>query len=149
MNGLNIILASVVGTSLMTAFMYIMTFLTDRVMKVINILGTMLTFQTTLDGGLSDRPRAISIGIIAHYAIGILFTLCYSQLWSWGVGRPDYQSGIWFGIGSGLVAIAFWYGFFAIHPRPPAIRLKPYLLTLFLAHIVFTFGVIFAYHLLK
>ncbi|GAB3897643.1 hypothetical protein [Spirosoma agri] len=149
MNGLNLILASVAGTSLMTAFMYIMTFLTDRIMNVVKILGTMLTFQTSPDGKLSDRPRAISVGIIAHYAIGIVFTLCYSLLWSRGVGQPDFQSGIWFGIGSGLVAIAFWYGLFAIHPNPPAIPLKPYLLTLFVAHIVFTFGVIIAYNQLK
>jgi hypothetical protein len=149
MNILDIILAGVVGTALMTAFMYSMTFLTERVLKVVKILGTMLTFQTAPNGKLSDRPRAISVGIIAHYFIGILFALCYALLWSWGIGGPDLQSGLWLGIGSGFVAIAFWYGFFAIHPNPPAIPLKHYLFTLFLGHIVFAFGVIIAYNYLK
>ncbi|MCK8492196.1 MULTISPECIES: hypothetical protein [Spirosoma] len=149
MNGIDIILAGVAGTAIMTAFMYGMTFVTKRVMKVVKILGTMLTFRTSPDGKLSDTPRAISIGIIAHYAIGVLFAFIYNSLWSRGVGRPDFESGIWLGIGSGVAAIAFWYSFFAIHPNPPAISLKHYLVTLFLAHIVFTYGVILAYNFLK
>jgi hypothetical protein len=144
-----IIIAGIAGTALMTLFMYIMTFFTERVMKVTKILGTMLTFETSPEGKLSDSNRAVTVGILAHYAIGIAFALAYYGLWSLGIGRPDMQSGIWFGLGSGLAAIVFWYSFFALHPKPPAIELKSYLLSLFVAHIVFTYGVIVAYNWLR
>lgn len=146
---LNVIVSGIVGTVLMTVFMYGMTFLTDRVMKVTKILGTMLTFETSAMGHLSDSKRAITVGILAHYAIGIGFALIYYGLWSLGIGQPDLVSGIWFGISSGIAAVVFWYGLFALHPKPPAISLRPYLVTLFLAHIVFTYGVIGAYTLLQ
>ncbi|MFD2574534.1 hypothetical protein ACFSUS_28120 [Spirosoma soli] len=146
---LHIILAGIAGTALMTFFMYIMTFITDRVMKVTQILGTMLTFQTSPDGNLSDSRLAVTVGIIGHYLIGIAFALCYYGLWLLSIGQPDFQSGIWLGIGSGLAAIIFWYSFFVLHPKPPAISLKPYLLSLFMAHLVFTFGVIVTYNWLR
>ncbi|GAB3548708.1 DUF6789 family protein [Spirosoma fluminis] len=146
---LEIVIAGVAGTALMTLFMYIMTFFTERVMKVTKILGTMLTFETSPDGKLSDSKRAITVGILAHYAIGIAFALAYYLLWSLDIGQPDSQSGIWFGIGSGFVAIVFWYSFFALHPKPPAIQLKSYLVSLFVAHIVFAYGVIVTYNWLR
>ncbi|WP_460977807.1 DUF6789 family protein [Spirosoma knui] len=149
MKFLEIIIAGIAGTALMTLFMYIMTFFTERVMKVTKILGTMLTFETSPDGKLSDSKRAIAVGILAHYTIGIAFALAYYLLWSLHIGRPDIQSGIWFGVGSGLVAIVSWFSFFAMHPKPPAIQLKPYLLSLFVAHIVFTYGVILTYNWLR
>ena len=45
---LAIILASgIAGTAVMTLFMYTLTFVTDRVMNVTKILGTMNTCQTS------------------------------------------------------------------------------------------------------
>lgn len=141
-----IVTAGIAGTTLMTAFMYATTFLTGQVMKVVKILGTMLTFQTSLTGQLSDSRRAIFWGTLAHYAIGVGFVLCYYVLWSWGIGRPDISSGFLFGLGSGVAAVVFWYAFFMLHPNPPAIPLKPYLFTLFIAHIIFTYVVIGVYN---
>lgn len=143
-----VIISGLVGTALMTLFMYGMTFLTNRVMKVTKILGTLLTAQTSARGQLSNSRRAIVLGIMAHYLIGIGFALAYYGLWKLGIGRPDLVSGVWFGLGSGAAAIAFWYTFLALHPKPPAIPLRSYLFTLFLAHIVFTYGVIITYRLL-
>lgn len=143
-----VILAGLIGTGLMTLFMYAMTYVTDRVMKVVKILGTMLTFQTTPDGHLSDRPVAIGVGIVGHYAVGVGFALAYYLLWSWGIGKPDYSYGVLFGLASGLLAILVWRSFFAIHPKPPRISLKPYLVTLFVAHFIFTLSVVAAYNLL-
>ncbi len=146
---LDIIIAGMVGTALMTAFMYAMTFVTQRVMKVVKILGTMLTFRTTPDGRLSDSRGAIAVGLIAHYAVGVVFMLVYYWLWTLGIGRPDLRTSLLFGVVSGVVAIGIWYAFFAIHPRPPAISLPPYLFTLALAHIVFAVAAIETYRWLQ
>lgn len=146
----HIVIAGLVGTGVMTLFMYGMTFLTDRVMKVVKILGTMLTFQTTPDGRLSDSPTAIGVGIVAHYALGVIFALVYYALWRAGIGSPTFWNGALFGFVSGLVGILGWRIFFALHPRPPAtVPLKDYLITLLAGHVVFGIAVVVTYQLLS
>jgi riboflavin transporter FmnP len=145
-----IILASLIGTTAMTLFMYGMTFLTDRVMKVVKILGTMLTFQTTADGHLSDNPVAIGIGLIAHYLIGIAFGFCYYELWHQGIGEPTIIFGVVAGFISGLIGMLIWRIFFALHPKPPmTVPLQSYLFTLLAAHIVFGVTVVLTYQKLQ
>jgi hypothetical protein len=144
------VIAGLVGTAAMTLFMYGMTFLTDRVMKVVKILGTMLTFQTSPEGRLSDSPLAIGVGIIAHFAIGVIFALIYYELWRAGIGSPTVWIGALFGFISGLVAMLVWRLFFALHPKPPTtVPLKNYLITLLVAHVVFGVVVVATYQLLS
>jgi hypothetical protein len=137
--------SGVIGTATMTLFMYGMTFLTDRVMKVTKILGTMITCQTQDDGGLSERKTAIIAGTILHYLVGIGFVFAYHILWFLGVGQPDFVNGLILGMASGMLAVIFWSTFFAVHPFPPEVQLKLYLPTLFLAHFVFALTAIAAY----
>lgn len=132
-----IIASGIIGTAVMTMFMYVLTFVTKRVMNVAKTLGTMITCQTEEDGRLSDSGFAMTIGVIVHYAIGILFAYCYHLLWMYGVGQPDFWNGLFLGFISGIFAVIFWFVFFAIHPFPPHIDLKNYLISLFLAHFVF------------
>lgn len=137
--------SGIIGTAVMTLFMYGMTFITDKVMKVTKILGTMLTCQTTDDRGLSESKTAIFTGIVAHYLIGIAFVFCYHILWFLGVGHPDFLNGLILGLASGILAVIFWFTFFAVHPFPPDVDLKSYLLTLFIAHFVFALTAVWAY----
>jgi hypothetical protein len=142
----NLVIAGLVGTAVMTLFMYGMTFLTDRVMKVIKILGTMLTFQTTAKGGLSDSSWSIMVGTIAHYVVGLSFALVYYEIWRAGLGEPNLRFGVIAGFISGLVGILGWRVYFALHPRPPQIvPLKSYLITLLAAHVVFGVSVALTY----
>ena len=143
---LAIILASgIAGTAVMTLFMYTLTFVTDRVMNVTKILGTMITCQTSDDGKLSNSSLAIIIGVLAHYAIGILFAYGYHMLWTLQVGEPGFWNGLLLGLVSGIFAVIFWFTFFAVYPFPPQIDLKKYLPTLFLAHFVFASVTVAAY----
>ena len=145
----SIILAGLTGTAVMTAFMYGLTFLTQRVMKVVKILGTMLTFQTSLDGQLSDTPLAIAVGLVAHYLIGIGFTFVYAALWQADLGHPTFAFGVVAGFFSGMVGVLVWRLFFAIHPKAPTtIPLQSYLVTLLLAHVVFGVAVVATYQFL-
>ena len=133
-----IIPAGIAGTAFMTLFLYLLTPLMHRQLKVVKVLGTMLTNQTTPNGELSERPMAIWVGGTVHYLIGIMFTFCYYFLWRSGIGKPDLSSGAVFGFVTGLFGIAVWRVFFWVHPNPPrTVSLPSYLLSLLIAHVVF------------
>jgi hypothetical protein len=135
------IAAGIGGTAVMTAFIYILSYITQKRLKVVKILGTMLTFQTTPDKGLSESNFAIATGIIGHYLVGIIFSLIYHWLWSRGIGSPNLITCAVYGFISGVVGIGVWRLFFAIHPNPPAVPLKSYIISILTAHIFFGLGV--------
>lgn len=137
------ILGGLAGTAAMSAFLYLLSFATHRVMKVIKILGTMLTNRTQPDGSLSDAVSTKVYGTAAHYLMGIIFALFYLALWNSGVGLVNASWGFLFGLAHGLFAMFLWYLFFLVHPRPPIIALRTYLVTLIFAHIVY--GMVLTY----
>jgi hypothetical protein len=142
------ILAGLAATAAMTAFLYLLSYATHRVMKVTRILGTMLLDRTQPDGSLSDTVGTKVIGTIAHYLSGILFAIAYLALWESGVGLITASWGLLFGLAHGLTAMLIWYFFFLIHPKPPLIALRTYLATLIFAHIIFGFVATYTYYLL-
>ncbi|AKD03340.1 hypothetical protein POKO110462_16875 [Pontibacter korlensis] len=142
------VLAGIAGTAAMTAFLYLLSFITHRVMKVVCILGTMLLNRTQPDGSLSELTSTKVAGTIAHYGVGVLFALIYLALWSSGVGLPTASWGLLFGLAHGLVAMVVWYFFFMMHPNPPLITLRTYLTTLIFAHIIFGFVATYTFYLL-
>ncbi len=131
-------LAGIVATAVMTLLMYVLTYMTNHQMKVVKILGTMLTDQAGPKGTLSNYPAVIAVGILAHYSVGIFFAICYRFLWQAGIGRPTPGSGAVFGFVSGLLAVIVWRTFFWVHPRPPkTVPLFSYCTALLLTHIIF------------
>ncbi|WP_439881508.1 hypothetical protein ACSX1A_20555 [Pontibacter sp. MBLB2868] len=145
---LYVILAGLAATAAMTAFLYILSHLTHRVMQVIKILGTMLTNRTQPDGSPSDAVSTKVVGTVAHYALGVLFAIVYLALWDSGVGLVSASWGLLFGLAHGVIGMTLWYFFFMLHPKPPLIRLKTYLLTQIAAHVVFGFVLTYVYYLL-
>jgi hypothetical protein len=137
------VIGGLAATAAMTAFLYLLSFVTHRVMKVIKILGTMLTNRTHPDGSLSDAVSTKVYGTVAHYLVGIIFALFYIALWHSGVGLINASWGFLFGLAHGLTAMFIWYLFFLVHPRPPLISLRTYLITLIFAHIVY--GIVLTY----
>ena len=142
------IMAGLAATAAMTAFLYILSLATHRVMKVIKILGTMITNRTHPDGSLSDAVSTKVIGTVAHYSIGIIFALFYMALWNSGVGLLTASWGFLFGLAHGLTAMFLWYLFFMVHPKPPLIAMRTYLVTLIFAHIVFGLVLTYTFYLL-
>ncbi|TPE44692.1 hypothetical protein [Pontibacter mangrovi] len=148
MKFLDAVVAGIAGTAAMTAFLYLLSFFTHRVMKVVRILGTMLLKRTHADGSLSERTSTKVVGTVAHYAVGIFFAVIYMALWNSGVGVPTASWGLLFGLAHGLVGMVIWYFFFMIHPRPPLVTLRTYLSTLIFAHIVYGFVASYTFYLL-
>jgi hypothetical protein len=142
------VLAGIGGTIVMTAFMYLVNLFSNKRLKVVDILGTMLTGKTRAGGTLSYSPKAIVTGLVAHFTVGIVFALAYLGLWLLGVGGPYLLSSIIFGAVSGVVAVFVWRTFFFVHSRPPAIEINAYLVAIFFAHIVFAVEVVVCYRML-
>lgn len=146
MNFSAVFFSGIIGTAVMTLFVYAVNASTGKSVKVVKILGTMLTFQTRPDGQLSERPLAIWVGIVAHYLIGVVFAWAFYACWQAGIGRPSLGFGALFGFLAGLAGILIWRLFFAVHPRPPQrIPLSFYLSTLVMAHVFFGVTVAFVY----
>ena len=66
MNIITAIAAGIGGTAVMTAFIYLLSYITHKRLKVVKILGTMLTFQTTPDKETSEHSSAIVVGLLGH-----------------------------------------------------------------------------------
>jgi hypothetical protein len=141
--------AGIAGTGAMTFFVYLVAYISKRRFKVVRILGTMLTFRTTIDKGLSLKPSTIIAGGIAHYKVGITFAAIYAWLWMHDIGAPDFANALLFGFVNGLLAVIAWWWFIALHPNPPLLPLPSYLFTIFLGHFIFALGVTGTYRLLQ
>ncbi|HTF27241.1 MAG TPA: hypothetical protein VK625_00275 [Flavitalea sp.] len=129
--------AGMTGTTVMTAFMLIMSGITHRQLNVIRVLGSMLTFKTSRAGTVSRDPIATAVGIIVHYFVGFLFTAIYLWLWNHDIIGTSIISTALLGFMTGLAAISVWIIFFALHPRPVRVPLTLYLTCIFIGHIFF------------
>lgn len=145
---IKILTAGIIGTAVMTGVMYLIAYATKKRFKVVKILGTMLTFQTTAQKGLSDATSAIVVGIIAHYAVGIAFTFIYAWLWSERIINPTLLNASWMGFINGVVGALGWRLFFVIHPNPPSLRLNSYLVAIAFGHIFFACGMLVTFLLM-
>lgn len=144
----HIISCGVAGTALMSVFIYTVSSLSGRLIRVTRILGTMVTNKAEAPGRKSNNsPPVISIGTLIHYFIGVLFSLVYFFLWHHGIGRPNFLQALVFGVVSGVVAVCAWALFFRIHPYPPKLSYPFFLFLIFLGHIVFAIGVVTAHKL--
>ena len=143
---LDTFIAGIVGTACMTLGMYTLAGITSDHFKVVKVLGTMLTNQTTEDGGLSNATSAITVGLLAHYLVGIGFSFVYTWLWREEIMEGTFQAATLMGFVNGLIGAAGWRVYFAIHRRPPDMPLPKYLLAIALGHILFGQG-IYATHL--
>ena len=128
--------------------MYAIALVTKNRFKVVKILGTMLTFQTTAEKGLSEQPSAIAVGLVVHYLVGIGFACVYSWLWRENIVQANFINTTLMGIVNGLIAAVGWSIFIAIHPNPPRLPLKSYLIAIAAGHIFFAYGIWMTYAIL-
>jgi ABC-type Fe3+-siderophore transport system permease subunit len=133
-NFLITILSGMAGTVVMTLFMYLYSYVSHRFTKVVHILGNMLVGESNYK---SPSTNAYIVGTVAHFSVGILFSLAYFLLWNWGIFRNNLEDSVIVGIISGVAAVVVWKSFLTLHSSPPQFSEINYFLALFLAHIVF------------
>ncbi len=144
----DVLLASLAGSTAMSAFLYLASYATHRVMRVIKMLGTMLLFRTQPDGGFSSAFSTRVAGTVAHYLLGALFGAIYLALWDADLGTITASWSLFFGLASGIAGMFLWYFFLMAHPNPPIVSLKTHLSTLLVAYMVFAFFTFYTYYLI-
>lgn len=149
MNFKKVVVAGIAGTLTKTLFSYILSFIEDKQMKVPEVLGTMLTNQTSKTGDTSKSTEALIIGYAAHFSTGIGFATCYDLLWRRKVGKPNLKYGLIFGSVNGLVGTSVWRAYLYLHPHPPKVPLKSYMRDLLVNHILFGVTIAYTYKLMS
>lgn len=130
------LLAGVFGTACMTIFTAVAFRVLKKNFNVVVILGNMLVWQkyTVLE---PTRPFwRYLLAFLVHYGIGIFFAYLYAWILIEGIINLSLTSSILFGLAIGFIAIIGWRTFFALHPGPPMVILKYYLLVIGIGHIV-------------
>jgi hypothetical protein len=130
------LLSALVGTSVLTAFSYLVSGRGKKNFREPELLGL---FLKRLRPGVSRGTAEIS-GWLLHYTLGCGWGKFYHHLEK-GAGKPESNFPLFFGCGSGLVAIGSWHAVFVRHPSPPDIDLKAFYLQLFFGHVLFSLAV--------
>jgi hypothetical protein len=139
-----IICGTIVGTSLMTGFSYLMS---EQFRKRFQE-PRLLEYVMKLSGAkLSDRSKEIAAWII-HYLIGLLFVLAYYFIWNCCLAK-SWTITLLFGAISGIIGILGWIVIFSIPDDKPHVSFTSYFIQLFFAHIIFAFGVFMTDRLLS
>ncbi|AEL28041.1 hypothetical protein [Cyclobacterium marinum] len=128
------VLSGIVATVVMTIIMYMYTTLFKHFTKVIHLLGCMISGDHNLH---SPSKRTIILGTLAHFSVGIIFSMSYYLLWNWGIFEINFFDSVIIGALSGIVAILVWKSYLQLHQYQPRISQNHYFFALFIAHIIF------------
>jgi hypothetical protein len=142
---INLLISGLIATSVMTLLMYLGGIISGKNLAVIHILGSMITFNTKVGGGVSKSFLSFITGFVLHFLVGIFYAFIYAWLWSINIGKPNFINSIIFGSISGIIAIIGWNIFIKIHPKPPAIPIREYMVALFFTHIIFAVILFYIY----
>ncbi|WP_342645909.1 hypothetical protein [Mucilaginibacter sp. CSA2-8R] len=126
------IVASLAGTTLMTAFSELMSKVKGSNYNEAEILGKLLNRITPL-----SKSQARLAGWLAHYGAGVVFAAMYQLYLKQTNTKANATSGLAYGLLSGLAGVGIWKTTFKAHPNPPGVDLKTYYPQLVLAHVIF------------
>ncbi|MDB5257547.1 MAG: hypothetical protein JWM14_2242 [Chitinophagaceae bacterium] len=140
-----IIAATVVGTSVMTLFSYLMSRNQKRNFTEPDVLSEIVAENNSSLSKEESKP----IGWGTHYGIGLAFTGVYSQVWEHTPLKPSLASGAALGALSGLMGVLGWTQLFHLHHPTTAAYRKQYYAQLMAAHIVFGMGAAVGYKMMS
>jgi hypothetical protein len=127
-----ILQSAITGTSLMTAYSYLISIIKVDQFREPELLNQWLHYH------LPASVRSNVFGWTIHYGVGLSFVAIYKQLWK--SKKMDGLVGtLLLGLTSGALAVGVWRMVLKIHPSPPA-NVKAFRRHLLLAHVVFVLG---------
>jgi hypothetical protein len=130
---IRIIIATIVATSAMTLFSYIVSASAKELYKEPVLIAYILN---KLQIEIAPEQKII-LGWLLHYCIGFCFVVVYHYLWFYEIMKMSWSVAFIFGILSGIIGILGWIILFKISPQQPKINFKGYYIQLLIAHIVF------------
>ncbi|RZK11450.1 MAG: hypothetical protein EOO46_06710 [Flavobacterium sp.] len=129
---LTILLATISSTTLMTILSYLFSATFRELYKEPLLLKYLMQrFGSPLSANSEEM-----VGWVAHYAIGLLFVLCFQILLHFDILSISWTSGLLFGTAAGLIGIGWWHTMFQLSNFPP-IDFKGYYWQLLVVHIIF------------
>lgn len=140
-----ILLATLVGTSLMTVYTYIAAETEEEPLKPPILLNRLISQSPNFKIAVTSRHV---LGWLLHYLVGLTFVLIYHLLWQYTYLEPVFLHGALMGLASGVAGISGWEVLFLMHSNPPKVNLKKYYFHLMIAHIVFGIGAVAGYQVL-
>ena len=138
---MDILRTGIIGTSAMTMFSYLYSFVVKDDLKEPKLLAKML--RRLIPG--TRKLNARIAGWAIHYAVGLLFAELYIELWERTPVKPDLRSGLVLGGLSGIAAILIWKFTLGAHPVPPKVDFRKHAINLFFAHVIFGVCAMLAY----
>lgn len=143
MSVLKTILAGVAGTTLMTAFSYVVSNVRNKQFREPELLNKLSNrVEKRFHMNHNDAE-----GWLMHYGVGLFFSSVYDQLWRKTGIRPSVIQSILLGATTGVAGTAIWELTFRMHPNPPKIDFKEYYIQLLAAHAVFGLFAALAYRI--
>jgi hypothetical protein len=121
------------ATALMTGFSYLLSNLFKEQFREPQLLSYL--FVESLTHKKESPPPLLAY--LMHFIVGWVFALFFEFVWRPNVQLRPLKNGLAFGSLCGIVGIGVWKTTFALHPDPPKTRIRPYLLHLMLAHLIF------------
>ncbi len=140
-----ILVATLAGTSTMTAFSYIVSEAFQKLFKEPVLLAIIMK-KLRVDA--SAKTKTV-LAWLLHYFIGLLFVLSYEVAWNYFNIPQSWLVGCIFGCISGIFGILGWMLLFRIPGKPPKVHFSEYYLQLFFAHVVFALTVLAVYKIFE
>lgn len=134
MNVFRIGLAALCGTTLMTAFSYIVSSVRGKQFREPELLNGLVARAGLTDFSPSKEHAA---GWLMHYQVGLMFSIIYDLIWRKTNVSPSPKNSLIMGAVSGIFGIMVWNLIFKLHPDPPKTKLKEFNLQLLIAHLIF------------
>jgi hypothetical protein len=140
-----IIVATVVGTSFMTLYSYIISKREKQEFTEPVLLNKLIDQSENLPD--IDDTKEHPAGWVIHYALGAVFVLSYWLLWPRALKSPGIAKGLVIGATSGAIGIISWKIMFGMSDNPPQNDRYKYYKQLFYAHLIFSTLSLFGYKL--
>lgn len=139
---LKILISAFVGTFMMTAFSYLISYLSSHNFKEPELLNLL----TSKEKRIPFKVKKKSIfGFIIHYLIGCLFVVCFYLFLEFTGFSYSLITGSGLGFIAGLTGVLGWKIAFKLHKNPVDIPLTKFFIQLVIAHIIFGFHVALVY----
>lgn len=136
---LQVIIAGISGTILMTAFSYIIARIKSQQFKEPKLLNMILR-RSTLDQ-MNPSNNSI-IGWVLHFSIGIILMTLFYILHLTFSFNISFLSIFIYGVFAGILSILSWHLMFLISANSLDISLKEFYIQLLIAHILFALGAV-------
>ncbi|MDB5014588.1 MAG: hypothetical protein JWQ25_2790 [Daejeonella sp.] len=128
-----ILIPTVVATSAMTLFSYLLSESANRNFREPKLLGEIIKRNTPVK---SFRDSYI-LGWVAHYLAGMAFITVYDRIWTKSSQKPNINSGALLGGISGIIGVLVWKFTLHVIPQPPLLPRLKFYTQLLPAHLVF------------